>query len=126
MRACPPGINPVAAGGYRPTCCHLGQNCPLHGTHSWAQAPTAPAHLPAHTASSPALLGSARHHAADEDQDEFAEHFRRVRPPNVLITTSYKVTGVMYKFVSELLEVSVRPPGVCGGVGVACENSGCG
>ena len=28
---------------------------------------------------------------ADEDQDEFAEHFKRVRPPNVLITTSYKV-----------------------------------
>ena len=84
--------------------------------------PTCPHTLPR----PPALLGSARHHAADEDQDEFAEHFRRVRPPNVLITTSYKVTGVMYKFVSELLEVSVRPPGVCGGVGVACENSGCG
>lgn len=28
---------------------------------------------------------------ADEDQDEFAEHFKRIRPPNVLITTSYKV-----------------------------------
>ena len=42
---------------------------------------------------------------ADEDQDEFAEHFKRVRPPNVLITTSYKVTGLMYKFISELLEV---------------------
>lgn len=44
----------------------------------------------------------------DEDQDEFAEHFKRVRPPHVLITTSYKVTGIMYKFISELLEV-------CGG-----------
>ncbi|PRW33197.1 Ribosome production factor 1 [Chlorella sorokiniana] len=43
--------------------------------------------------------------AADEDQDEFAEHFKRVRPPHVLITTSYKVTGIMYKFISELLEV---------------------
>jgi ribosome production factor 1 len=43
--------------------------------------------------------------AADEDQDEFAEHFTRVRPPNVLITTSYKVTGLMYRFISELLEV---------------------
>lgn len=43
--------------------------------------------------------------AADEDQDEFAEHFKRVRPPNVLITTSYKVTGVAYRFISELLEV---------------------
>ena len=42
---------------------------------------------------------------ADEDQDEFAEHFQRVRPPNVLITTSYKVTSVMYRFISELLEV---------------------
>lgn len=41
----------------------------------------------------------------DEDQDEFAEHFKRVRPPHVLITTSYKVTGIMYKFISELLEV---------------------
>lgn len=45
---------------------------------------------------------------ADEDQDEFAEHFKRIRPPNVLITTSYKVTGTMYRFISELLEV--RPP----------------
>ncbi|PSC71393.1 Ribosome production factor 1 isoform A [Micractinium conductrix] len=43
--------------------------------------------------------------AADEDQDEFAEHFKRIRPPNVLITTSYKVTGTMYRFISELLEV---------------------
>lgn len=43
--------------------------------------------------------------AADEEQDEFAEHFANVRPPNVLITTSYKPSGIMYKFISEMLEV---------------------
>ena len=30
------------------------------------------------------------------------------RPPNVLITTSYKVTGLAYRFIAELLEVSSR------------------
>lgn len=43
--------------------------------------------------------------AADEADDEFAEHFAAARPPNVLITTSYKSTAVMYRFISELLEV---------------------
>ncbi len=47
-------------------------------------------------------------HQTDEDQDEFAEHFKRVRPPHVLITTSYKVTGIMYKFISELMEVGLQ------------------
>lgn len=34
-----------------------------------------------------------------------AAHFKRERPPNVLITTCYKPTGIMYRFISELLEV---------------------
>ena len=66
---------------------------------------------------------------ADEAQDEFAgnvvsarltviqhtlvhvihvsaaEHFQRVRPPNVLLTTCYKPSGIMYKFLAEMLEV---------------------
>lgn len=42
---------------------------------------------------------------ADEAQDEFSEHFQRVRPPNVLLTTCYKPSGIMYKFLSEMLEV---------------------
>jgi hypothetical protein len=32
-----------------------------------------------------------------------AEHFARVRPPKVLITTCYKPTKIMYTFISELL-----------------------
>ncbi|KAL6752134.1 anticodon-binding protein [Haematococcus lacustris] len=42
---------------------------------------------------------------ADEEQDEFAEHFARSRPPKVLITTCYKPTKVMYTFISEMLEL---------------------
>lgn len=42
--------------------------------------------------------------AADEEEDEFAEHFKNVRPPNVLITTSYKPSAIMYKFIGEMLE----------------------
>ena len=34
-----------------------------------------------------------------------AEHFQRLRPPNVLLTTCYKPSGIMYKFLSEMLEV---------------------
>lgn len=34
-----------------------------------------------------------------------ADHFKCVRPPNVLITTCYKPSGLMYKFISEMLEV---------------------
>uniref|UniRef100_A0A7S0RIG7 Brix domain-containing protein n=1 Tax=Chlamydomonas leiostraca TaxID=1034604 RepID=A0A7S0RIG7_9CHLO len=41
---------------------------------------------------------------ADEEQDEFAEHFANARPPKVLITTCYKPSKVMYTFISELLE----------------------
>ncbi|GAB4823717.1 hypothetical protein N2152v2_010763 [Parachlorella kessleri] len=43
--------------------------------------------------------------AAEEDQDEFAEHFKSVRPPKVLLTTCYKPSGLMFKFISEMLEV---------------------
>jgi len=43
--------------------------------------------------------------AGDEEQDEFAAHFANARPPNVLLTTCYKPTGGMYKFISEMLEV---------------------
>ena len=42
--------------------------------------------------------------AADEEADEFAEHFANIRPPNVLITTCYKPSGIMYKFIAEMLE----------------------
>ena len=34
-----------------------------------------------------------------------AEHIQRVRPPNVLLTTCYKPSGIMYKFLAEMLEV---------------------
>ena len=34
-----------------------------------------------------------------------AEHFQRLRPPNVLLTTCYKPSGIMYKFLAEMLEV---------------------
>jgi ribosome production factor 1 len=41
----------------------------------------------------------------EEKDDEFAEHFANMRPPNVLITTSYTCTKVMYKFIADMLEV---------------------
>lgn len=41
----------------------------------------------------------------EEKDDEFAEHFANLRPPNVLITTSYTCTKVMYKFIADMLEV---------------------
>ena len=43
--------------------------------------------------------------AADEADDEFAAHFSRERPPHVLLTTCYKPSGVMYRFLAEMLEV---------------------
>jgi ribosome production factor 1 len=42
--------------------------------------------------------------AADEAEDEFAEHFSAARPPNVLLTTCYKPSGVMFKFIADMLE----------------------
>lgn len=42
---------------------------------------------------------------ADEDQDEFAEHFRKVRPPKVLITTSYRPGRRVKLFILEMLKV---------------------
>lgn len=42
---------------------------------------------------------------AAEAQDEFADHFQILRPPNVLLTTCYKPSGIMYKFLAEMLEV---------------------
>lgn len=44
---------------------------------------------------------------AEYDEDEFAEHFNNIRPPHVLLTTSYKATGIMYKFCKDLM---VWPP----------------
>lgn len=41
--------------------------------------------------------------AAEEEQDEFAAHFRSERPPHVLLTTCYTCTGVMYKFCADLM-----------------------
>lgn len=46
--------------------------------------------------------------AVDEATDEFAEHFDRSRPPKVLITTCYKPSGIMYKFLAEMLQVQPR------------------
>jgi ribosome production factor 1 len=43
----------------------------------------------------------------ENEQDEFAEHFQNLRPPHVLLTTSFKATSVMYKFCSDLM---VRTP----------------
>lgn len=42
---------------------------------------------------------------AEEDEDEFAEHFQVLRPPKVLLTTCYKPSKVMYTFLSEMMEV---------------------
>lgn len=42
---------------------------------------------------------------ADEDQDEFAQHFRKVRPPKVLITTSYYARRQVKQFIVEMLRV---------------------
>ena len=51
--------------------------------------------------------------AADEEQDEFAAHFARQRPPHVLLTTCYKPTGRMYKFLKEMLTVCDGGRGGC-------------
>ena len=42
---------------------------------------------------------------AEEKDDEFAEHFDKTRTPNVLVTTSYKCSKIMYKFIADMLEV---------------------
>jgi ribosome production factor 1 len=39
----------------------------------------------------------------ENEQDEFAEHFQNLRPPHVLLTTSFKATSVMYKFCADLM-----------------------
>lgn len=49
---------------------------------------------------------------AEHDEDEFADHFQNVRPPHVLLTTSYKATGIMYKFCKDLM-VRVWQPETC-------------
>jgi len=43
--------------------------------------------------------------ADEERDDEFAEHFANARPPHVLLTTGYNCSKVMYRFLSEMLEV---------------------
>lgn len=43
--------------------------------------------------------------AADEAEDEFASHFSGTSSPNVLLTTSYRPSKIMYQFLSEMLEV---------------------
>ena len=43
--------------------------------------------------------------AAEEQDDEFAEHFANARPPNVLLTTGFTCSKLMYRFLSEMLEV---------------------
>lgn len=39
----------------------------------------------------------------ENEHDEFAEHFQNLRPPHVLLTTSFKATAGMYKFCSDLM-----------------------
>mmetsp|Transcript_33366 Transcript_33366/g.73774 ORF Transcript_33366/g.73774 Transcript_33366/m.73774 type:complete len:347 (+) Transcript_33366:113-1153(+) len=51
------------------------------------------------------VVGDDEEVEADEEQDEFAAHFQRDRPPKVLLTTCYKPSSVMYTFLSEMLEV---------------------
>lgn len=48
-----------------------------------------------------ALEDLAEQHAVDE----FAPHFAEERPPNVLLTTNYRPSKVMYQFLADLLEV---------------------
>ena len=55
--------------------------------------------------------------AVDEATDEFADHFDRSRPPKVLITTCYKPSGIMYKFLAEMLQVGSRCRGQHRGAG---------
>ena len=43
--------------------------------------------------------------ADEEKDDEFAEHFANARPPHVLLTTGYNCSKIMYRFLSEMLEV---------------------
>jgi ribosome production factor 1 len=52
-------------------------------------------------------VGAAGDAEVDEDEagDEFAAHFARDAAPNVLITTCFKPSAVMYRLVAELLEV---------------------
>ena len=40
---------------------------------------------------------------AENEHDEFVEHFQNLRPPHVLLTTSFKATSGMYKFCSDLM-----------------------
>jgi hypothetical protein len=49
-----------------------------------------------------ALEDLAEQHAVDE----FAPHFAEERPPNVLLTTNYRPSKVMYQFLADLLEVN--------------------
>ena len=42
--------------------------------------------------------------AAAEADDEFADHFARARAPKVLVTTCYRPTAAMYRFLTELLQ----------------------
>ena len=42
--------------------------------------------------------------AAAEAEDEFADHFARARAPKVLVTTCYRPTAAMYRFLTELLQ----------------------
>ena len=42
--------------------------------------------------------------ATAEADDEFADHFARARAPKVLVTTCYRPTAAMYRFLAELLQ----------------------
>ncbi|CAL8464898.1 g4433 [Coccomyxa elongata] len=42
---------------------------------------------------------------ADDADDEFASYFNREQAPNVLLTTSYRPSKLMFQFLAEMLEV---------------------
>lgn len=42
----------------------------------------------------------------DSPRPVCAEHFSRTRPPHVLVTSCFKPSGIMYKFIADLLEAS--------------------
>lgn len=46
--------------------------------------------------------------AEEHAEDEFAAHFAAERPPNVLLTTNYRPSKVMYQFLADLLDVRLR------------------
>jgi len=62
--------------------------------------------------------------AAAEADDEFADHFTRARAPKVLVTTCYRPTAAMYRFLTELLQACFHLAGLIGVVNLCWNSSG--